>query len=115
MSSDAPINTSRVRVARALLVSDLAFAAVVSVLGVRDVLDPPTTLCGRAQPSLVDAGVVLAAVLPLAVLGILLIRWPTHTRYWTVAAAVAVMALTLLAISFPAEFSFQNGFCIAPF
>lgn len=115
MSNDAPNNTNRLRVARALLGLDLVFALVVCVLGVRTVLDPPTTLCGRAQPSLMDAGVVVAAVLPLVLLGILLLRWPTRTRYWTILAAVAIVALTLFAISFPAGFSFQNGFCIAPF
>jgi hypothetical protein len=115
MSNDAPTNTNRVRAARTLLVVDLVFALVVCGLGIRAVLDPPTTLCGRAQPSFRDACVVVAAVSPLALLGIRLLRRPTQVRYQTVLATVAIVALTLLAIWFPAGFSFQNGFCIAPF
>ncbi len=58
---------------------------------------------------------MIAAALPMALLGIRLLRRPTRTRYQTVLATVAMVALTLVAISFPALFSFQNGFCIAPF
>jgi len=115
MSNDAPSVTNRVRAARTLLGLDLVFGLVVCVLGVRAVLDPPTTLCGRVQPSAAHAAIVIAAALPLVLLGVHLLRRPTHTRSLTVLATVAIVALTVLAVWFPAGYSFTNGFCIAPF
>ena len=115
MNDEEQDGNGKVVVARVLLALDLALCLAVCVLGVKNVLDPPTTLCGRADPSIPNAALVAAVALPPITLGILLLRRPTRTRSRTVMAVIAIVLLTLLAMVIPAGFAFQNGFCIAPF
>jgi hypothetical protein len=103
------------RAAQVLLLLALAFVLVVVVLGVKDVLDPPITLCDRAPASVPHALVIVAFALPVVALCIYLLRRPTRTRSLTIFAGVGVLLLTVLASVNPVGYSFENGFCIAPF
>jgi hypothetical protein len=104
--------SNKVAVARILLVIDLIFWFYIFFIGLKSVIDPPTTACGRAPASLGDAITILVCSLPLVVLSIRLWWKPTHTRGQTIVAAVAIPALTLLAIYPAFVYAFQNGFCI---
>ena len=103
------------RAARVLLLLALAFVLVVVGLGVKDVLDPPVTLCDRAPASVLHALVIVAFALPVVGLCIYLWRRPTRTRSLTIFAVVGVLVLAVLACVNPVGYSFENGFCLAPF
>jgi phosphotransferase system glucose/maltose/N-acetylglucosamine-specific IIC component len=102
----------RVLVARILLTLDLAFALWVCAMGLRDVLDPPTTDCGRAAPSILGAMWIVVCALPLIALALYLMKRPTRTVVRTALAAIAVVALTVGAIALPFMFGFGNDFCL---
>jgi len=103
------------RAARVLLLLSLVFVFVVAGLGVKDVLDPPVTLCDRAPASVLHALIIIAFALPVVGLCVYLLRRPTRTRSLTILAVVGVVVLAVLACVNPVGYSFENGFCLSPF
>jgi uncharacterized membrane protein len=103
------------RAARVLLLLSLVFVFVVVGLGVKDVLDPPVTLCDRAPASVLHALIIIAFALPVMGLCVYLLRRPTRTRSLTILAVVGVVVLAVLACVNPVGYSFENGLCLSPF